>query len=337
MLLDSFGRKLDYLRISVTDRCNQRCVYCMPPEGVKWKPHDSLLRFEEILRLCRVMAELGISRIRVTGGEPLVRRGVAAFLKGLKLIHGVKKVSLTTNGFFLGAYLDEAEALSPASFPDCINISLDALDVERFKRITRTENFNPMDVLPIIDRLLEKQILVKLNCVPVRGLNEEELLPLAALARDRNISVRFIELMPLGSAGGFKPISGSETAAQIERAFGLLTPFPGVEGSGPAEYFSLPGFAGKIGFINPLSRGFCGSCNRLRLSSDGKLKPCLSDVKFLDLKTMLRSGASDEALAEAVKEAVSKKPRHHNLSPIYGAPEGESGNFHKDGMFGIGG
>ena len=186
-----------------------------------------------------------------------------------------------------------------------------------------------------MDRLINKRIRVKINCVPVRGLNEEEILPLTALAREKDIAVRFIELMPLGSAANLKPVSGGETAALIEKAFGILTPFSGVEGSGPAVYYSLPGFAGKIGFINPVSHGFCETCNRLRLTSEGFLKPCLSSSLDLNLRDLLRSGASDRELGNAIAEITAKKPRFHTFSPVYGATEYEGG--HPDGMSGIGG
>ena len=335
MLKDSFGRTLDYLRVSITDRCNLRCVYCMPREGVQWKPHETMLTFEEILRICRIMAGLGIRKIKVTGGEPLVRRGTAFFIKELRAIPGIEKVTLTTNGFFLGAYLDEAESL--AVLPSGVNISLDALDPERFKQITCVPGANPAEILPQIDRLLEKQIPVKINCVPVRGFNEEEIIPLAALAKDKNIAVRFIELMPLGSAADLKPIPGSETAALLEKAYGSLTPFSGIQGNGPAVYYSLPGFTGKIGFINPVSHGFCETCNRLRLTSEGFLKPCLSASLDLDLRTLLRSGASGNELVLAITGTAAKKPRFHNLSGVYGAVPPEAESRHSDGMFEIGG
>ena len=336
MLIDSYNRKLDYIRVSITDRCNLRCIYCMPPEGVDWKPHDSMLTFEEILRLCRIMADLGIKKIKVTGGEPLVRRGLAAFVKSLKALPGIEKVTLTTNGLLLGAYLDETETLFPNSLPDGVNISLDALKADRYKRIARIpliEDSDPEKILPCIDRLIEKNIPVKLNCVPVRSYNEEEILPLAALAKSRNIAVRFIELMPMGSAAGLKPVTGNETAALLEKVYGALTPLSGVFGNGPAVYYSLPGFTGKIGFINPVSHGFCETCNRLRLSSDGFLKPCLSSDLALDLKTLIRGSAPDTQLAEAIIEAAAKKPRFHTFSHIYGAAPAE----HSGGMFGIGG
>jgi cyclic pyranopterin phosphate synthase len=336
MLIDPFGRVIDYLRVSITDRCNLRCVYCMPPEGVEWKPHNTMLSFEEILRLCGLMAGLGIHKIKVTGGEPLVRRGTAAFIKNLKTLPGIENVTLTTNGLLLGAYLDETETLgnSAGALPDGINISLDALNPRRYGQISRYEGTGPAVVLPFIDRLLEKGITVKLNCVPIRSLNEDEILPLSALAKEKDITVRFIELMPIGSAGTLKPVPGEDIAALLEKNYGTLAPFSGVRGNGPAVYYSLPGFSGKIGFINAISRGFCGACNRLRLSSEGLLKPCLANEFCMDLRKTLRSGASDSDLIQAVNEAVSKKPRFHSLSKVYGASSEERPAA---GMYCIGG
>ena len=335
MLSDSFGRTLDYLRVSVTDRCNLRCIYCMPPQGVEWKPHESMLSFEELLRVCRIMAGLGVRIIRVTGGEPLVRRGVASFIKNLKTIAGIEKVTLTTNGFLLGAYLDEAEA--PGVLPDGVNISLDALDGQRFRRISRREDAGPAEILLLIDRLREKHVPVKINCVPIRSINEKEILPLAALARDNNIAVRFIELMPLGCASALQFVPGAEVASRIEKAYGTLTPFSakesGVQGSGPAVYYSLQGFAGKIGFINALSHGFCESCNRLRLGCQGFLKLCLSEDVGLDLRALLRGGADDPELARFISCAAAKKPHFHGFSGIYGRSKAPC----PDGMSGIGG
>ena len=335
MLVDSFNRKLDYLRVSITDRCNLRCVYCMPSEGVEWKTHDSMLRFEEILRLVRIMAELGIRKVKVTGGEPLVRKGAASFLKNLMSIPKIKKVTLTTNGLLLNKYIDEAEALGEGSLPGGVNISLDALNQERFNNITREANARPEEILPAIDRLLEKKVRVKVNCVLIRGYNEEEIIPLVLLAREKNIAVRFIELMPLGSAAGLKPVSGLHTTAVIEKSFGALEPFFGIESNGPAVYYSLQGFVGKIGFINPVSHGFCETCNRLRLTSMGLLKLCLSSNLNFDLQTLLRSGISDNDLAKAITEAAGKKPKAHTLSGVYSAHEQKEPKT--DGMFEIGG
>jgi len=305
----------------------------MPPEGVSWKPHDSMLKFEEILRVCRIMAELGVSRVKVTGGEPLVRRGVASFIKSLKELSGIEKVSMTTNALLLGAFLDEAE--TGPSLPDWVNISLNSLDAGRLAKITGTQGLKPEEILSLIKRLLGKRVPVKINCVPVRGYNNEDIVPLAALAKDNDIAVRFIELMPLGCASELMTVSGDETAALLEKTFGVLTPFGGVEGSGPAIYYSLPSFAGKIGFINPVSKGFCAACNRLRLTSEGFLKSCLSSSLGVDLKALLRGGASDVELSAAITEAAAKKPKYHTLSEVYGA-DGIT-EQHEDGMSKIGG
>ena len=335
MLIDSFGRALDYLRVSITDRCNLRCVYCMPSVGVEWKPHDNMLRFEEVLRIVRIMAELGIRKVKVTGGEPLVRKGAASFLKNLKAITKIEKVTLTTNGLLLGKYLDEAKTLGEGSLPGGVTISLDALNPESFSRIAREANAGPGEILPNIDRLLEKQVRVKVNCVPIRGYNEEEIIPLALLAKEKDITVRFIELMPLGSAADYEPVPGPETAAIIEKSFGVLTPFSGIESNGPAVYYSLPDFTGKIGFVNPVTHGFCETCNRLRLTSMGLLKLCLSSDLNFNLRNLLRSGIGDGELRKAIIETVTKKPRFHTLSGVYG--EVENKETKTDGMFGIGG
>jgi len=321
MLIDSFGRTLDYLRISITDRCNLRCLYCMPPEGVEWKPHQNILTFEEIFRIVKIMSALGVCNVKVTGGEPLLRRGAAAFLKQLKNIQGIKKVTLTTNGILLGAYLDEAGTMGGNAFPDGVNVSLDALDNDRYMRITRAGNninADPKTILPLFDSLLEKKINVKINCVPVRGINEDEILPVASLAKEKNITVRFIELMPFGSASAYKPVSGAETAARIEKAFGTMTRFNGISGSGPALYYSISGFSGKIGFINAVTHGFCETCNRLRLTSEGFLQLCLSNDIGHDLREPLRSGFNDNELARIITDIIIEKPGFHSLSKIYG-------------------
>jgi cyclic pyranopterin phosphate synthase len=304
----------------------------MPPEGVLWKNHKDILSFEEIFRIVKIMAALGIRYIKVTGGEPLVRRGAALFIKQLKAIPGIEKVTLTTNGVLLGAYLDEVENMGLNALPDSINISFDALDRERYRRLTRCRNAEPETIISLIDRLLEKQITVKINCVPVRSVNEQEIIPIAALAKDKNIIVRFIELMPIGSAFGFQPVSGAEAAALIEKNFGSLAPFDGITGRGPAVYYSLADFTGKIGFINAVTHGFCETCNRLRLTSEGFLKLCLSNDLSLNLRDMIRGGENDNGLSRAVQELVKNKPRFHSLSNVYGATE-----KHSCGMSKIGG
>ncbi|GHV42765.1 GTP 3',8-cyclase MoaA [Spirochaetia bacterium] len=337
-MIDPFGRNLDYLRVSITDRCNLRCVYCMPPSGVEWKPHGSMLSFEEMLRLCGIMAGLGIRKIKVTGGEPLVRKGTAFFIRSLKAIPEIEQVTLTTNGLLLDSFLGEAGD----AIPDAFNISLDTLDAERFARITRSVPENSggsaesllKKILRVMDDLLKKNIPLKINCVPVRSFNEEDIVPIAALARDKNIAVRFIELMPLGIASALRPVSNNEVAAMLEKQFGPLTPFSGLLGNGPARYYTVKGFLGKVGFISPLSHKFCESCTRLRLSSEGMLKPCLSSDIGMDLRLLLRSNASDEELRAAIMELVSKKPWAHTFLPEPGAvaPADPGG-----GMYRIGG
>ncbi|GHV29785.1 GTP 3',8-cyclase MoaA [Spirochaetia bacterium] len=334
-MIDRYGRIIDYLRISVTDRCNLRCVYCMPAEGVPWKPHGDMLSFEEILRLCAVMAGLGINKVKITGGEPLVRKGVAGFIMRLRTIPGIEQVTITTNGLLLEEFFDEAGGV----IVDGVNISLDTLDPERFSKVTRTTPgaFANGQGLPAILRALDRAqslgIPVKLNCVPIRGFNEADLPGMAALARTKALTVRFIELMPLGSGDALEPIPGAEVAALLERVYGAMVPYSGKLGNGPAEYYILPGFAGKIGFINAVSEGFCEHCNRLRLSSSGVLMPCLSSDSGMDLRSLLRGGASDADLRAAVAELAAQKPPSHNFSAVYEREQTK----HKSGMYHIGG
>ncbi|MHC6204162.1 GTP 3',8-cyclase MoaA [Breznakiellaceae bacterium SP9] len=333
-MIDRYGRVIDYLRISVTDRCNLRCVYCMPEEGVAWKPHGDILSFEEFLRLCRIMAGLGVRKIKVTGGEPLLRLGVADFIGKLRSIPGIEQVTLTTNGLLLEDFFDKAGG----GLVSGVNISLDTLDRERFSQLTRSgPEANGKQGLPAVLRALDRaQVLglqVKLNCVPLRSFNERELPALAALAQGTKLSVRFIELMPLGTAGSMEPIPGAEVAALLEKVYGPLTPYKGKLGNGPAQYYTLPSFTGTIGFINAVSKGFCEHCNRLRLSASGVLMPCLSSDLGKDLRSLLRGGASDEELQVAVLDAAAQKPRSHNFSGVY---EREK-TTHKSGMHHIGG
>ncbi|AEF85852.1 molybdenum cofactor biosynthesis protein A [Treponema primitia ZAS-2] len=334
-MIDRYGRTIDYLRISITDRCNLRCLYCMPAEGVDWKPHGEILSFEEILRLCTVMAGIGIRKVKITGGEPLVRKDVGNFIRSLRAVPGIEQVTLTSNGLLLESFLAENPALSLGG----INVSLDTLDPELYSRITRYPGdtlFRDQgipSILRALDLAEERGIPVKLNCVPLRGLNEAELPAIAALAKKAGRAVRFIELMPLGSANELEPIPGNEVAALLERAYGKLISYHGRLGNGPAEYFSLPGFAGKIGFINALSEGFCECCNRLRLSSGGMLIPCLSSESGTDLRRLLRSGVSEDELQAAVMETLDRKPGSHNFSERYQIERTK----HVSGMYCIGG
>ena len=331
MLIDSFGRTLDYLRVSITDRCNLRCLYCMPPQGVKWTPHESILTFEEILGLTGIMSQLGVKHVKVTGGEPLLRRVVSSFMKNLKTIPGIESVTMTTNGILLGEYLNEDAGQD--SLPDGINISLDALNREQYRHITRSEA-DPKTILLLIESLLEKNIKVKINCVPMRGVNENQIIPITSLAKEKNIIVRFIELMPFGFAGNFAPVPGQETAQMIEMAFGPLSPFNGICGNGPAVYYSLAGFTGKIGFINAVSCGFCETCNRLRLTSRGLLKLCLAEDYGMDLREAIRNGRTDRWLVRAIAEFAAGKPKNHSFCEIPGEATRGKIDFY---MSGIGG
>jgi len=309
ILTDQFGRTINYLRLSVTDRCNLRCLYCMPIEGIGRITHDEVMRFEELTRVCRVLARMGIGTVRVTGGEPLVRKGVANFVGELKALEGIERVTMTTNGVLLGEHL---ETLATAGL-DAVNVSLDTLDDERFRRLTKGGGMS--GILPAIDRALALGLEVKINCVPMRGFNEEDIVRIAALARDRNIAVRFIELMPLGIAAEMQPLPIGEVVALIEKNFGSLTTSPAT-GSGPAVYHGLPGFAGQIGIIGALSRGFCEKCNRLRLTAAGILKPCLSSDLGVDLRRLVRDNASDGEIEGAVRELAGKKPAGHSFGGV---------------------
>lgn len=303
-MLDGFQRNIDYLRISVTDRCNLRCVYCMPEEGVNWLPHEEILSYEEIIRLARIFAGLGVSRIKVTGGEPLVRKGLASLVQGLRAIDGIEEVTLTTNGLLLAGQLP---ALLAAGITG-VNISLDTLDEDTFRRITRREGVER--VLSAIDACLSAGLRTKVNCVPVA--RSADLLALAELARERPLSVRFIELMPIGLGKELEGRDERALRALLEGTYGPLTPYEGKLGNGPCRYFTLPGFQGKIGFISAMSHQFCSQCNRVRLTAGGFLKTCLQYDRGVELRPLL--GGSDEDLAEAIAAAILHKPAAHQFS-----------------------
>ena len=309
MLKDPFNRSINYLRISITEECNLRCIYCMPRSE---SGAGHYLEQEEILQISRLLVKLGISKIRLTGGEPLLRKDLPKIIEGLKEVPGIKKVYLTTNALLLKDYIKEA---LPSALPNGINISIDALSDTVFKRIKGIENNAPKEILSIIDNLLDKNISVKINCVPLESYNEEEIIPITYIAKDKNVHVRFIELMPLGSAADYEHIKGEKTAAIIEKKFGALLPCPSPmdKNSGPAVYYSLESFKGKIGFINPLSHAFCGSCNRLRLNSRGILRACLSSEAELDIITMLMNKKAETDINNAVRAFVNKKPALHTF------------------------
>ena len=311
MLIDNYHRHISYLRISLTDRCNLRCIYCMPPEGISLLDHREVLTLEEIERIASAAARMGISRIRITGGEPLVRKGVIELAGDLLKLPGIEDVSLTTNGILL---TEHAAALRRAGMRR-INISLDTLDAEKYKRITRGG-----DIQRVLDGISaarrEGFSPIKINVVAMRGINDDEIEDFARLTIERPVHIRFIEFMPIDVATDWDEnsfISSSETREIISR-IGTLQPVDRCGKSGPAEMYRLEGAAGQLGFISPLSNHFCDTCNRMRLTADGKLRTCLFSDHEIDLKTFLRSGVSDQALEQTIAEAIKSKPKGHTIS-----------------------
>jgi GTP 3',8-cyclase len=311
---DSFERPINYLRVAVTDRCNLRCIYCMPEEGVQWMPHENVLSYEEMIRVIKAGVELGITKIRLTGGEPLVRLGIEDFIRMIAEIPEIEDISMTTNGTLLA---DHAAALKQAGLHR-VNVSLDTLDPEKFRSITRGkgENGDINRVLKGIERARETGLTpVKINIVVMGGLNDDEVLDFAKKTIDDEWHVRFIELMPFTGHNGKTPhgLSTRELKQRID-PLGKMEPFMHSRGNGPAKYYKLPGAKGTIGFISALTEHFCFSCNRLRLTADGKLRPCLMSEKMIDLQETIRSGKSQEELKELFRQAVLAKPLGHHLS-----------------------
>jgi GTP 3',8-cyclase len=310
VMIDSFGRRLNYLRVSLTDACNLRCVYCMP-EDMRFRPAAMLMQDDEILTLIRVAASLGANKIRLTGGEPTIRRGVVDLVRAIKGIPGIERVVMTTNG----VKLDElAEPMARAGLSQ-VNISIDSLDPEKFHRITRRGDLD--DVWRGIAAAEAAGLLpVKLNCVVTRGFNDDEVVELARLSLRNDWEVRFIELMPLGSVADFQQeqvVPSSETKARIEAALGPLEEVSGHDGHDPARPFRLKGAVGRLGFISSVSEPFCAGCNRLRLTADGKLRLCLLRDDEVDLLTPLRAGADFDTLRELMADGAYHKPWGHRL------------------------
>ena len=310
-MFDSKGRNIHYLRLSVTDLCNLRCRYCMP-DGVEKLEREAVLTYEEFLRLAALFARCGIDTVRVTGGEPLVRKNVAQLVAGLKETPGIRRVTLTTNAVLLA---EQLPALLDAGL-DSVNISLDTLRPEVFRQITARDDFAAVQAG--LQAALESGLPVKLNCVPQAGVNEGELEQLAALAKDNAMQVRFIEMMPIGYGAAMPCISGPELRARFARRWPELAPLsPAQEhalGDGPAVYYTVPGWQGSIGFIAAVHGKFCASCNRVRLTSQGFLRPCLASETGCDLRALLRSGADDAQLLAAIRETIWAKPREHHFN-----------------------
>ena len=309
-LIDPYNRHLNYLRISITDRCNLKCIYCVPRDLIPRLSHDDILTYEEILRLVRIGIKLGISKIRVTGGEPLVRKGVYGFLSDLSGIDGLADLSLTTNGVSLKANLKKIKAAGIKR----INISLDTLNRTKFERIT---GFNLFDqVWQGIEMALEMGFHpIKLNIVALNGINDDELTDMAGLSFEYPLHIRFIEYMPIGESQiGNGPLLLAPEIKKRISVLGSLIPVANTIDDGPAQRYHFEGAAGEIGFIHALSHHFCDRCNRLRLTARGRLRPCLLSDHHEDVKKVMRTGGTDEELMEVFFKAVRHKPSDHNLA-----------------------
>ena len=302
----------------------------MPADGVEDLTHEEVLSFEEILRVVKAMVPLGVKKIKLTGGEPLVRKNLVYLVEQLHQLPGIEDITMTTNGLLLEENLP---ALLSAGLT-AVNISLDTLDPDRFRQITRREGLDK--VLSALDAASRSPLRsVKVNCLAVKEFNEEELPRLALLAKDREIEVRFIELMPIGFGKTLTPIPNTQILETLEQVYGKSVPYEGRLGNGPAVYYQLPGFQGKIGFISAVSHRFCSQCNRVRLTSSGFLKLCLHYNNGIELRPLLRGGVSDSQLTETLREAIYNKPLHHSFDGV--KPEGEDDQLELKNMSQIGG
>ena len=308
---DRFNRTINYMRVSITDRCNLRCSYCMP-EGIDLVPMSRILTYEQIEDICRAAAELGISRLKITGGEPLVRLGAPALIGKLKEIPGIEQVTMTTNGVLLGQYLPDLLAAGL----DAVNISLDTLQRERYREITGRDELPA--VMRNMEAALQSELKVKINAVLQQGMNDDEWQDLAELARDREADVRFIELMPIGFGRRRPGVSNPELLSGLRQLYPDIAEDGEPHGNGPAVYYRIPGWMGSVGFISAMHGRFCSSCNRIRLTSQGKLKPCLCYGETVNLMPLLQNHEENsvgqnrtEALREAIREAIRGKPEQH--------------------------
>ena len=310
---DNFQRKIDYLRVSVTDRCNLRCSYCMPEEGIPNTPHSSIMRFEEIELLIRAAISIGFTKVRLTGGEPLVRKGICDLVRIISKIEGLGDLSLTTNGTLLS---DNAKELKQAGLYR-VNISLDTLRPDRFYEITRRDLFHK--VLEGIDAALEARLdPVKINAVLIRGTNDDEVDDFVELTRKKPISVRFIEFMPISQMSEWtrkKVIPSSDLKSEIEKKYELI-PTSDNKGAGPSDDYRVKGFSGSIGFITPVTEGFCERCNRIRVTSNGRVRSCLFSDEEHDILPLLRNGKDFDEIADFIKKSIGKKPMCHDIDGV---------------------
>jgi cyclic pyranopterin phosphate synthase len=319
-LIDSLGRIHNNLRISVTDRCNIRCFYCMPDENIRFKPRDEILTFEEIVRFTRVAAQQGVNKLRITGGEPLVRARLPELIRQLAEIPNIDDIALTTNGILLAEQMD---ALKAAGLQR-LNISLDGLQEETFERIARRKGLDRVlaGIFAAKDAGFEK---IRLNAVAIRGITESEVVPLGEFARQHELELRFIEFMPLDAEDNWcndQVLAGKDIRQMLEEAFGPLVPTERSDPSQPAMDYRFADGAGTIGFINPVTQPFCSDCNRLRITAEGNLRNCLFSIAEWDVREIMRSGGSDEDLVQLLHECIAaKKPGHGIDSPGFVKPE----------------
>ncbi len=303
MLRDNHGREVDYLRLAVTDRCNLRCFYCMPEEGIDFVEKSSLLSFEELLRLIKLLAKEGLRKVRITGGEPFLRKDIMQFLKALTQIEGIEKVAITTNGTITARYLDELEAMGINSF----NLSIDSLNKERFFEITKRDLFDT--VWSCFEEMVRRNLDVKLNCVVMKEQNTEDIIPLIELARNKKVAIRFIEEMPFNGAGRTRTVLEWDYVKILEMVknhFGRVEKLVDPKHSTALNY-KVPGFIGTFGIIPAYTRSFCGTCNRLRLTPTGLIKTCLYDDGVFNLRDLMRASATDEQIVAAVKQAIGHR------------------------------
>jgi GTP 3',8-cyclase len=310
MMVDSNNRKINYLRLSITDRCNLRCMYCMPEEGIDFLPHENVLSYEEILRIVKLATYRGIRKVRLTGGEPLVRKGFTGFLKKMSEIEGLEEISITTNGVLLKQYAAEIQACGV----NRLNISLDSLKPEKFKRITGRDFF-----YQVWEGIQEAERLgfspIKLNVVAIKGVNDDEIEDFGRLTLEKPYHIRFIEHMPIGGNNwnSEKFLSILEIYERIQNV-GPLVPIERRNNlDGPAQRYKIENAKGEIGLIGALSNHFCAVCNRLRLTADGHLRSCLFSETEIDVMPLLREGKSDEEIIALFEKAISEKPERHNL------------------------
>lgn len=310
MLQDNFGRTIDYLRLSITDRCNLRCRYCMPESGVESLPHHDILSYEELLRLTRIGVTLGVRKVRITGGEPLVRRGLVGFIRQLRELAPELELALTTNGILLAPLAAELKAAGL----DRINLSLDTLIPERFREITRRDGL--VEVLAGLEKAAAVGFTpIKINMVPIRGVNDDEIEAFAGLGRDNPWEIRFIEYMPVSEGLDYCPtqrVNSEEIIARLQR-LGTLEVVTAAASAGPANSYRIAGYSGRVGIIPAVSQHFCAECNRLRLTADGRLRPCLFSTEEIDLRSPLRAGASDDELSDLLLLATGSKPLGHRI------------------------